>query len=207
MGFRVKTLSTVRHSITRTCTVPENSSRLFDHDRRLSGNILYQYNHCITTACQRLPHSCICEATIIVLIHETSLSSYTVVMPLVFKSHSVIWQLVTLFLGVRGSTAFSTSWTNALLAKSSRAFVPRSQAFTSPSTRLTAAAASSNSFEYALLFDCDGVILETEELHRLAYNQAFQEFNLTVQGQPVVWEVCDKRSAQIVQIGSICSSI
>ncbi len=25
--------------------------------------------------------------------------------------------------------------------------------------------------EYAVLFDCDGVIVETEELHRLAYNK------------------------------------
>lgn len=44
--------------------------------------------------------------------------------------------------------------------------------------------------EFALLFDCDGVILETEELHRLAYNAAFKEFDLTIAGQPVEWSVC-----------------
>jgi HAD superfamily hydrolase (TIGR01509 family) len=44
-------------------------------------------------------------------------------------------------------------------------------------------------FEYALLFDCDGVILETEELHRLAYNEAFRHFNVTIDDEPVVWDV------------------
>jgi hypothetical protein len=48
----------------------------------------------------------------------------------------------------------------------------------------------SSSYEYALLFDCDGVILETEELHRLAYNEAFRKFDLRVDGRPVVWSVC-----------------
>ena len=40
----------------------------------------------------------------------------------------------------------------------------------------------------ALLFDCDGVIVETEELHRLAYNGAFEAFGLEVDGQPVLWD-------------------
>ena len=33
-------------------------------------------------------------------------------------------------------------------------------------------------FDAALLFDCDGVLVETEELHRLAYNEAFAAFGL-----------------------------
>jgi len=41
----------------------------------------------------------------------------------------------------------------------------------------------------ALLFDCDGVIVETEELHRLAYNKAFDEFGLEVSGEKVDWAV------------------
>jgi HAD superfamily hydrolase (TIGR01509 family) len=41
----------------------------------------------------------------------------------------------------------------------------------------------------ALLFDCDGVLVETEELHRTAYNQAFEEFGLEIDGTPVVWSV------------------
>jgi HAD superfamily hydrolase (TIGR01509 family) len=41
----------------------------------------------------------------------------------------------------------------------------------------------------ALLFDCDGVIVETEELHRLAYNKAFNDFGLEVGGKQVDWTV------------------
>lgn len=44
-------------------------------------------------------------------------------------------------------------------------------------------------YEFALLFDCDGVILETEELHRLAYNEAFKAADLTIDGKPVEWSV------------------
>lgn len=43
--------------------------------------------------------------------------------------------------------------------------------------------------KFALLFDCDGVIIETEELHRLAYNAAFKEFNLQIEGEPVEWSI------------------
>ena len=46
-----------------------------------------------------------------------------------------------------------------------------------------------SSYDYALLFDCDGVILETEEFHRLAYNAAFEAAELTIDGEPVVWSV------------------
>ena len=41
----------------------------------------------------------------------------------------------------------------------------------------------------ALLFDCDGVLVETEELHRLAYNEAFAAFGLETGGAPVEWSV------------------
>jgi HAD superfamily hydrolase (TIGR01509 family) len=44
-------------------------------------------------------------------------------------------------------------------------------------------------YEYALLFDCDGVILETEELHRIAYNKAFEYYNCTINNEPIVWSV------------------
>jgi hypothetical protein len=46
-----------------------------------------------------------------------------------------------------------------------------------------------SSDKFALLFDCDGVIIETEELHRLAYNAAFKEFNLMIGDEPVEWSV------------------
>jgi len=42
-------------------------------------------------------------------------------------------------------------------------------------------------FSAALLFDCDGVLVETEELHCIAYNMAFEEFGLEIDGKPVVW--------------------
>ena len=47
--------------------------------------------------------------------------------------------------------------------------------------------ASAGESPYALLFDCDGVIIETEELHRLAYNAAFKEYNLQINEEPVEW--------------------
>jgi len=44
--------------------------------------------------------------------------------------------------------------------------------------------------DFALLFDCDGVIVETEELHRLAYNKAFEKFGLQLpDGTPVNWDI------------------
>ena len=49
-----------------------------------------------------------------------------------------------------------------------------------------AAPASSTTSSAALLFDCDGVLVETEELHRVAYNMAFDEFGLAIEGTPVV---------------------
>jgi len=39
----------------------------------------------------------------------------------------------------------------------------------------------------ALIFDCDGVILESEELHRVAYNAAFAHFDVKIDGQTVEW--------------------
>jgi len=42
---------------------------------------------------------------------------------------------------------------------------------------------------YALLFDCDGVIVETEELHRIAYNKAFKKYGLRLpNGEQVEWD-------------------
>ncbi|KDP29706.1 hypothetical protein JCGZ_18641 [Jatropha curcas] len=46
--------------------------------------------------------------------------------------------------------------------------------------------ASSASLE-ALIFDCDGVILESEHLHRQAYNDAFAHFNVRCSSQPLNW--------------------
>lgn len=43
----------------------------------------------------------------------------------------------------------------------------------------------------ALIFDCDGVILESEHLHRQAYNDAFAHFNVHIPSspsQPLNWD-------------------
>ena len=55
--------------------------------------------------------------------------------------------------------------------------------------RSLALPAATSEFDWALIFDCDGVIIETEELHRLAYNAAFQAAELTIDGEPVEWSV------------------
>lgn len=39
----------------------------------------------------------------------------------------------------------------------------------------------------ALIFDCDGVILESEDLHRRAYNAAFENFEVACSNSPVSW--------------------
>jgi|TARA_B110000003_G_scaffold230903_1_gene233248 HAD superfamily hydrolase (TIGR01509 family) len=55
-------------------------------------------------------------------------------------------------------------------------------------TRANAGSNTKNA-RFALLFDCDGVIVETEELHRLAYNGAFEAFDLKIDGERVEWVV------------------
>ncbi|XP_024519349.1 haloacid dehalogenase-like hydrolase domain-containing protein At4g39970 [Selaginella moellendorffii] len=53
----------------------------------------------------------------------------------------------------------------------------------------------------ALVFDCDGVILESEDLHRRAYNATFENFEVRCPGNksPVVWstEFYDELQNQI----------
>lgn len=39
----------------------------------------------------------------------------------------------------------------------------------------------------SLIFDCDGVILESEDLHRRAYNAAFEQFDVKCKGGAVEW--------------------
>lgn len=41
----------------------------------------------------------------------------------------------------------------------------------------------------AILFDCDGVILESEELHRVAYNKTFEHFKVGTGGVRTHWSV------------------
>jgi len=57
------------------------------------------------------------------------------------------------------------------------------------STNTQLKCSTTETFDYALIFDCDGVIIETEELHRLAYNAAFKAAGLKIDGEPVEWSV------------------
>ncbi|KAL8133990.1 haloacid dehalogenase-like hydrolase domain-containing protein At4g39970 [Apium graveolens] len=67
---------------------------------------------------------------------------------------------------------------------------PRQRRPTSTSLSVSASASASRSLE-ALIFDCDGVILESEHLHRQAYNDAFSHFNVVVppSSQPLNWSL------------------
>ncbi|CAI8618926.1 unnamed protein product [Vicia faba] len=60
--------------------------------------------------------------------------------------------------------------------------------------KLSASSSSSSSSSFqALIFDCDGVILESEHLHRQAYNDAFLHFNVrsppSSSSQPLNWDI------------------
>ncbi|KAJ9170379.1 hypothetical protein P3X46_018491 [Hevea brasiliensis] len=79
---------------------------------------------------------------------------------------------------------FSLSRNLNFLSKShSFWFRTRKQRLQSPSVF-----ASSASLE-ALVFDCDGVILESEHLHRQAYNDAFAHFNVCCSSRPLNWDL------------------
>ncbi|URE46329.1 haloacid dehalogenase-like hydrolase [Musa troglodytarum] len=69
--------------------------------------------------------------------------------------------------------------------------LPQSPRLRSPRPLAVAAASSSSpSPLQALIFDCDGVILESEHLHRQAYNDAFEHFAVRCppsSSQPLYW--------------------
>ena len=61
---------------------------------------------------------------------------------------------------------------------------------TSRNTNVEAKAGTTNERhqKFALLFDCDGVLVETEELHRLAYNASFAHFGVQLEpGVQMEW--------------------
>mmetsp|Transcript_15918 Transcript_15918/g.39246 ORF Transcript_15918/g.39246 Transcript_15918/m.39246 type:complete len:370 (-) Transcript_15918:306-1415(-) len=55
--------------------------------------------------------------------------------------------------------------------------------------RTSVLASNTQDPDFALLFDCDGVIVLTEELHRIAYNRAFEKFDCRIDGELVDWTV------------------
>lgn len=52
-----------------------------------------------------------------------------------------------------------------------------------------AVSTSTKAVSCSIRCSCDGVIVETEELHRKAYNAAFAAFECTIDGKPLVWSV------------------
>ncbi|XP_076904389.1 haloacid dehalogenase-like hydrolase domain-containing protein At4g39970 [Bidens hawaiensis] len=62
--------------------------------------------------------------------------------------------------------------------------------FSTRSSRSISISATSRAME-ALIFDCDGVILESENLHRQAYNLAFAHFNVRCppSSEPLDWGI------------------
>jgi HAD superfamily hydrolase (TIGR01509 family) len=64
----------------------------------------------------------------------------------------------------------------------------RKQANPRTSDRQVTLSMQASADHVVILFDCDGVIVETEDLHRVAYNNAFKHFGLVLNGKPVVWD-------------------
>ena len=96
----------------------------------------------------------------------------------------------------------STLATHNLVSRQSRLAIPRLSL-----SRLNSNSPGRESVQCragleALVFDCDGVILESEDLHRRAYNAAFEEFRVRCNQQseePLVWtpEFYDELQNQI----------
>lgn len=75
--------------------------------------------------------------------------------------------------------------------------LPSSHAFFAPTTtwgssaavvRASTASSELESANWALIFDCDGVILESESLHREAYNSVFREFEVDYTWSPEYYD-------------------
>ncbi|XP_068638012.1 haloacid dehalogenase-like hydrolase domain-containing protein At4g39970 [Aristolochia californica] len=74
--------------------------------------------------------------------------------------------------GLRGALTFHSLYSSRKYRKS---FISQSNFTLRPVSSSDSSVASPL---HALIFDCDGVILESEHLHRTAYNDAFAHFNV-----------------------------
>lgn len=79
------------------------------------------------------------------------------------------------------SSSFLVSHTTRLRFRS-----PTNLSISSTRRPVSLSVSASSSLQ-ALIFDCDGVILESEHLHRQAYNEAFAHFNVRCSSQPLNW--------------------
>ena len=125
--------------------------------------------------------------------HTTPIIETTHTRTMVIQVTQVVAVLILVIQSCRVSYAFhvGTSATNTqrLALRNTVRIIPSHPLSAASSATLEVDSTEKSTFEYALLFDCDGVILETEELHRLAYNEAFRHFNITIHQEPVVWDV------------------
>jgi hypothetical protein len=106
-----------------------------------------------------------------------------------FTSAFVISTTKVTTVAYRGHGTAATTTAFSYRGCSCTGFTRRGATTTTTPGSTTTDSSSSSSKEFALLFDCDGVILETEEYHRLAYNEAFRKFQLTIHNEPVEWSV------------------
>ena len=94
-----------------------------------------------------------------------------------------------------------------------RALAPDPAASLSVSSLASASSAGNGLRPHVLLFDCDGVIIETKELHRLACNATFSEFDLykdlvveKASARPGVLELMDEALADKHVLVGVCSA-
>lgn len=94
------------------------------------------------------------------------------------------------------TTTTTTTSTYSFFPRTKHAFAyPRINFFSSKNRALSISASASSSSRslQALIFDCDGVILESEHLHRQAYNDAFVHFSVRCPSSsspgPLNWDV------------------
>lgn len=76
---------------------------------------------------------------------------------------------------------------HAFFSNRSPSSVPTARLRRAPRLVIVSASASLE----ALIFDCDGVILESEHLHRQAYNDAFENFGVRcppASADPLYWD-------------------
>ncbi|KAM5577193.1 haloacid dehalogenase-like hydrolase domain-containing protein [Rosa sericea] len=87
--------------------------------------------------------------------------------------------------------ALSSPSSSFLLSHTTRLHFRSPRNLSTPTRRplsLSVSASSSAALQ-ALIFDCDGVILESEHLHRQAYNEAFAHFNVRCSSQTLNWDL------------------
>lgn len=98
---------------------------------------------------------------------------------------------LTLSLSLSTTTTSSSFLPHTTITKNGFRY-PRIKLFSSKHRVFSVSASSSSPSLQALIFDCDGVILESEHLHRQAYNDAFVHFNVRCNSsspEPLNWDI------------------